>query len=335
MMNRGPRTRNRPADPSRRRSLTVLAGVACLPLAGTRSTAAGSWRWRGSALGAEAELLFAGAPAAAARVASEACMAEVARLEAIFSLWRGDSELARLNADGVLADPSLDMRELLAKALELASASQGAFDPTVQPLWQLYADLGAAGRLDPDGPPPHRLNRVRRVLGWRGVNLAGGRISLARPGMAVTLNGIAQGYITDRITALLRRHGFRHVLVQLGETCALGRPDDGDAWNVAVEVPGHPATSTVWRLRDRALATSAGAASPFDTGGRFHHLLDPHSGKSAHRFAGVTVEHDDATIADGLSTALSLLPVARGRVLLSRFGGQARYVFADGAVREV
>lgn len=301
----------------RRSAMTVLAGAACLPLAGD-GPAAPRHRWTGRALGGRADMLFADAVPEAARDAAAACQAEIDRLDAVFSLWRGDSELSRLNRDGRLAAPSLDLRAVLGRALDLAAASGGAFDPTVQPLWQAYAELSDQGVLAGRDGPPARIARALELVDWRGVRIAGGSIELARPGMAVTLNGIAQGYLADRVAALLRRRGFAAVLVQLGETYALGRPPGRDAWRVA-------GGGADWPLANRALATSAGAGSPFTADRRFHHLLDPHSGDSARRFRSVSVAHDSAAMADGLSTALAVLPRARGQALLRDVGGKARW----------
>lgn len=303
--------------PGRRQALTILAGAACLPLAGA-TPAADRHRWTGRALGARAEMTFAGTRAETARSAAVAAQAEIDRLDAVFSLWRGDSELARLNRAGRLAQPSLDLRDVVSQALALAQASGGAFDPTVQPLWQAYAELAAGGALGASGELPAAVAEARALVDWRGVRLEAGGVALARPGMAVTLNGIAQGYIADRVAALLRRRGFAAVLVQLGETYALGRPPGRAAWRVA-------GGDAVWPLADRALATSAGSGSPFTADGRLHHLLDPETGTSAQRFRSVSVAHERATLADGLSTALALLPQARGRALLQRFGGEARW----------
>lgn len=324
-----------PRNPGRRRALTVLAGLACLPLAGGGPSARSeAHRWTGTALGAKAEMIFAHVQAETAQAAAGACATEVERLEKVFSLWRGESELSRLNREGVLTAPSLDLREVLERALDLAEASGGAFDPTVQPLWQAYADAAAHGQLTPSGLPQHDLAEARALVDWRGVRLAAGRVSLARPGMAVTLNGIAQGYITGRIAALLHRRGFRRVLVRLGETYALGTPAGEPGWRLGVRVPGESAPMASCTLADRALCVSAGAGSPFEPSGRNHHLLDPESGRSANRFAAVAVEHPDAMTADGLSTALTLLSPSQGRALLRDFGGAARYKLADGGLLE-
>ena len=127
--------------------------------------------------------------------------------------------------------------------------------------------------------------------------------------MAVTLNGIAQGYITDRIVELLRRAGVTQTLVDLGETRAIGGHPAGRPWQAALEDPEAP--GRVWgevNLVDRALATSGDGGFVFDAAGRFTHLLDPRTGGSPRRHRAVSVVAPDATLADALSTAFSLMP---------------------------
>lgn len=112
------------------------------------------------------------------------------------------------------------MAELLARAVAIAELTGGAFDPTVQPLWALYArHFGTAGA-DPAGPPAAALEPALALVGHRHLRVSPDRIALARRGMALTLNGIAQGYITDRVAALLRAGGIAHTLVDLGEARA-------------------------------------------------------------------------------------------------------------------
>ena len=145
--------------------------------------------WRGIALGAEARLILAH-PDSDRLVA--AALDELARLERIVSLYRRDSELSRLNAAGMLDAPSTELVELLALAGLVHDATGGVFDPSIQPLWAAYAAAGAEGRAPTD---PERTAALARV-GWEGVTVDPGRITL-RPGMALTLNGIAQGYIVQ------------------------------------------------------------------------------------------------------------------------------------------
>jgi thiamine biosynthesis lipoprotein len=120
--------------------------------------------------------------------------------------------------------------------------------------------------------------------------------------MALTLNGIAQGYITDRVADLLRSYGFDHVLINMGETRALGSKLDGVPWNIKINN-----TNEVLPLADQAIATSGGYGTPFGATGQHHHLFSPGTGRSTSLWTSMSVIAPTATMADGLSTGLSAL----------------------------
>jgi thiamine biosynthesis lipoprotein len=322
----------------RRRALTILAagaGAALLP-APLSASSLRRFEWRGIALGTEVRMILYHRERAAARAAVSACVAEIERLEAEFSLYRADSALSRLNRDGRLDAPSHDMRRLLSACRHFADLSGGAFDVTVQPLWRLNAEHFAAHPGATEGPPPAALAAALALVDYRRVTVAPERVTLGH-GMALTLNGIAQGYITDRVADTLRARGWSNVLIDLGEIRALdGRPD-GRPWTVGLRETGRdPAAPGRARpglaLENRALATSAGSATPFDPSGRHHHLLDPRTGRSRNAFRSVTVMAPRATAADALSTALFLVPCSQAMRLL-KAAGPAEALIIDAAGR--
>jgi thiamine biosynthesis lipoprotein len=274
--------------------------------------------------------------AGAARRLFRLCAGELTRLEGLFSLYRADSYLSRLNREGMLPAPPPEFLDLLVRAQAFAGETEGAFDITVQPLWALYHNHFARPDADPAGPPPVALRRARGLVDYRRLDVAPQRVAFARPGMAATLNGIAQGYITDRICELLRVEGATSVLADFGENRALGGHPEGGPWRVGLLDPFDPGRlADVVELENRALATSGGYGFRFDRAGRFHHLLDPATGDSARRFASVTVIARDATTADALSTALSVLDEERGRAALARHGAEARLTYRDGRVQRI
>lgn len=299
---------------SRRRFITIASLAALVPALtpamgradGKAAAAPEVTDWRGIALGAEARLILVH-PQADRMV--QAALDEVARLERIFSLYRTDSELARLNAAGTLEAPSTELVELLALAGVVHEATKGAFDPTVQPLWAAYAEAGAQGR-EPTGD--ERRAAMARV-GWDRVQVDPARITL-EPGMGLTLNGIAQGFITDRVAARLSALGLTDVLCEMGEIVGLGHAPDGKPW---------PVTLTNGRavpLTDRALASSAPRATAFDAKGRVGHILDPRTGlPSDMRLSLVSVSAPTAAVADALATAGCLLDAAAFDTAVSRF----------------
>jgi FAD:protein FMN transferase len=323
---------------SRRRFVSIAACAAALPMFSPHAMAAAPAPvvWRGVAMGAMASMTLVHPDRAAAKRLIERCLAEIARLEAIFSLYRPDSALVRLNAEGVLDHPPLELVEVLSFATALARHSDGAFDPTVQPLFELYAGHFAAPNADPEGPPPARLAETLRLVDHRNVEVASDRIALGRQGMKLTLNGIAQGYVTDRVAALLAAAGLDNVLLDLGEVRGRGHHPEGRPWRAAVADPAATGeTLFTLDLRESAgglpaLATSAGYGMHFDPARRHHHLFDPATGHSAAHHASVSVAAANALLADGLSTALAATPPARCAAIVATYAPARAYVVGAG-----
>lgn len=295
--------------PSRRRLLTVMgaaAGFTLLPGAGsTGTTTAPRWTWRGTALGARAEMTLVHPDEAAAKKLIRLAVDEIERLENVFSLYRSNSELARLNRNGSLDAPSPDLVALLSTARHVSGLTDGAFDVTVQPLWRLYADHFSQAGADPNGPSAAAIETAKSLVDYRAIELAPAEIRLARPGVAITLNGIAQGYITDRVADLLRAHGIEQTLIDLGEIRALGHHPNGRPWRVAID--GREQDRPI-ELVDRAVATSSPMGTVFGQAGHHHHLFDPTTGRSSTAARPTSVIADSATVADALSTALAIMP---------------------------
>lgn len=280
---------------TRRRFLTISAGAAALAVA-PRARADDLYVWRGTALGAEAVIRLPRGADAAQTAAGAA--AEIARLEAIFSLYRADSSLTALNRAGRLDAPPPELLDCLSVVSRVHAASRGLFDPTIQPLWALYAERYAAGL----APDPAAISAALALTGWPRAQFDETRVTLA-PGMALTLNGIAQGYIADRITALLRAAGHSDILVNTGEYRALGGLPSGGDWPVTLAGSDRQVA-----LRDRALATSAPLGTTFDAGQSVGHILDPRSGRpAAARWRSVSISAPQAAVADALSTAACLM----------------------------
>ncbi len=321
---------------TRRRMVAIAATAAGSAfLTGARTAAAGDpVRWQGSALGAQVSIEIYHPDSTKARRLVEHCVSDVRRLEQQFSLYRADSAICTLNRTGILVSPDADMVALLKASLLFSDLTNGAFDPTVQPLWQLYADHFSSEKPDSEGPSAEKLAEALAKVGRNGLLVNEDRIALVNRGAAVTLNGIAQGYATDRAVETLREAGLSTTLVNMGEIRAIGARPDGMPWRVGLADPNRPSafTETV-DLVDRAVATSAGAGFHFDSSGRFTHLFDPATGHSPSRYSTVSVIAPTATEADALSTAFSLMPLSRVQELVAiRPNVQARMVDASGTL---
>lgn len=302
--------------PSRRRLLTVMGAAAGMTLSpGVGSTnAAPRWTWRGTALGANAEMTLVHPDEGTARKLIRIAVDEIERLENIFSLYRLDSEIARLNRDGHLYAPSPDLVALLSIARQVSELTEGAFDITVQPLWRLYADHFAQPDADPNGPSDAVIAAARRLVDYKSIDVTSSHIRFARPRMAITLNGIAQGFITDRVADLLRAHGIEQTLIALGEIRALGTRPDGRPWQVAID--GEESEEPI-PLIDKAIATSSPKGTVFERSGRFHHLLNSVTGRPSSMSDQLSVVAERAAFADALSTGLVTMS-AEDRVPLLR-----------------
>ena len=300
-------------NPSRRRTLRILAAGLAVPLGvlGLQSTQGlpRPVRWHGEALGAvSAMTLWSVDPARASR-ALRRMQSEIARMEAIFSLFRPTSELSRLNLEGRIERPSRDMVEVLDLSRRIAEASRGAFDPTIQPLWTLHAGNRA--------PDPGLIARVLPLVDYTCLTARRSVIRFGRPNMAASLNGIAQGYITDRITELLGNEGFESAVIELGETRVLGQAPDGQPVSIGLVNPNAPARilSQV-ALADAALSVSGGygQALPNGTGS---HIFDPRNGLSAGSLSQVAVVAPKSALADALSTAICVAGEGAAKSILS------------------
>jgi thiamine biosynthesis lipoprotein len=152
--------------------------------------------------------------------------------------------------------------------------------------------------------------------------------------MGLTLNGIAQGYVTDRVVDILRAGGIESSLVDMGEPRAVGFHPSRTPWRVGIADPDHPeqVDETIEAV-DQAVATSGAYGFRFDLDGCFNHLLDPRTGTSAHRYRSVTVVMPTAAAADALSTAFSLLPEDGIVNALRKVGGEVWLVTANGERR--
>jgi thiamine biosynthesis lipoprotein len=317
---------------SRRRLLALLAGSAATALPGPAAREETPFvRWHGHAFGAEVSLTIRDPDVVRSEAALRDCLAEIARLEDVLSLYRPDSALARLNARGALDAPPIELVEVLTAAGRMSANSDGAFDVTVQPLWSVYV----RAQRDPRGFE-ERLQEARARIGWQRLRIAPDRVAFAAPGMAATLNGIAQGYAADRIAARLRARGFTHVLADLGEYRALGGRTPDEAWRIGIERPDSDDLAATLALSDAALATSSPSGFRFDTKDERHHLFDPRTGRSATSWAQVSVIAADATTADALSTAIAVAPMDAAESLLAAGGGrEAVLIDAQGRLRRV
>ena len=252
--------------------------------------------------------------------ALDAAVHAIRHVETQMSLFDPASAVSRLNRDGELPRPDADLLRVLRLAQQVAARSGGAFDVTVQPLWLAWDAAHQAGRT----PTQHALSKAHALVGWRGLDVEPERVSLRRPGMGITLNGIAQGYAADLARERLRAHGIEHALLDTGEWAPLGRGPGDLAWTLAVAGPRAVAGGAVRAVaallaQGRSVATSSDAYSAFTADLRHHHIFDPRSGESPAQLASVTVLAPSCALADALTKVMFMGDLAGALGLAQRW----------------
>lgn len=265
-----------------------------------------------------------------AQRAVDAAFSELEMVDELMSIYRPHSQVSLLNRQGFLDNPHPYLLEVLNKSQSVARQTNGAFDITVQPLWDLYAAASKAGRL----PDPAALAATLARVDWKAIELSPQRITLGHPGMAITLNGIAQGYAADRALAALRKSGIEHALINTGELAAIGAKADGQPWSVGIQHPRQKdAYIALAKLDGRCLATSGDYETSFSPDHSANHIFDPATGRSPQAFSSVSIAAATGIDADALSTALFVLNLDDGMKLIRQTpGASALFVLRDGRV---
>lgn len=270
---------------------------------------------------------------AAARLI-EAGMAEFDRIEAAMSTYRPDSQITRINdtaaREAVRVGPELF--GLIDRALEMSVTTNGAFDITYDSVGQFY---DYRSRIRPDSAQiAGRLD----AIDYRHVQLdrAAATIRFARPGVRINLGGIAKGYAVESVIGLLRDAGVTHALATAGgDTRLLGNRGNGP-WIVGIRDPDDgDGLVTRLALQDEAISTSGDYERFFiDDGVRYHHILDPSTGRSAGGVRSVSIVGPDATMTDGLSTSVFVLGSEAGLALIESLDAyEALIIDTDHRVR--
>ncbi len=242
------------------------------------------------------------------------CSLRIREIESLFSLYDQDSAISRLNRDGKLENPQPEFLKLVRIALDYSEKTGGIFDITVQPLWNNRQEWKEAS-FDQRKAIQASWQKALTLVDFRKVIADEKIISFAKPGMAITLNGIVQGYATSEIAAILKEHGIDNALVDIGEYTTLGTAADGKFWTVELAANGEKISLPP----GRALAVSAGGGHTFDSEGRYHHIFKPSDGTNPRPKSTIIVTAPTATEADALSTTFTVASGAERKEILRNF----------------
>ncbi|RJG11174.1 FAD:protein FMN transferase [Massilia cavernae] len=254
-----------------------------------------------------------------AELAIEDALAEASKVDALMSIYSESSQVFKLNRDGLLEKPDPHLLAVLAHARGLSRLTKGAFDITVQPLWLTFREAALGGFL----PPAMLKQEALDSVGWEYVDAGPDLVKLRQPGMAVTLNGLAQGYAADLALAAVRARGVRHALIDTGEFLSDGALSaSGRPWTLGVADPREQGRlASAVRLVGRGAATSGDYESSFTPDFVHHHIFDPVTGDSPQELASVTVLAPTGIEADGLSTAFMVMGARKAHALAARLPG--------------
>ena len=248
-------------------------------------------------------------------------MAEMRRIDHAFSSYREDSELSRMNrlAAQDWVTVSDELMDLLVKARQISELSGGAFDVTYASAGRFY---DYRKQIAPDD---ETLAAAVEAIDYRYVELdvTSSRVRYRHPRVYVALGGIAKGHAVDRAVAILVRAGITQASVSAGGDSRIIGDRNGEPWTVGIQHPRDPERmAAVLPLVDTAVSTSGDYERFFERDGlRYHHILDPATGRSAEGSWSVTVLGPEATLTDGLSTSLFVLGPKRGLALVDRLPG--------------
>jgi len=266
-------------------------------------------------MGMQVRLVLYAPTEAEARDAATAAFAEIARLDAVFSDYRPDSELRRLSREAAPRPVSEELFLVLERAVELAERTEGAFDPAAGAITALWRAAIASGRL----PEAAAIAAARDRSGYDKVLLARANrvVTLSVADVRLDLGAIAKGFILDRALATLRGAGIEAALVEAGGDIVLGAaPPTHAGW--AIDVP-HLAGCTLI-LAGAAVSTSGDSEQFLEVDGvRYSHTVDPRTGIGITEGRTVTVVAADGLTADSLATALTLIDEREGDAVVAAF----------------
>ena len=263
--------------------------------------------WRGKSLGANSSITIYTEDEKHAKQTIQKALKEVERLENIFSLFRNDSDIVRLNKNGYLNNPKKEFVELLNFAQKISKLSDGYFDITVQNLWIAYSKFSNNEELLKE-----ELEKRKKLISWKNIEISNEKIAFKEKGVKITLNALAQGFITDKITQLFKQNGLENVLVNFGEFRSLGKPSQNRDWQLSINN-----TKNIISLKDLAVSTSASYGTKFNE--KYHHLFNPKDLLNSNSNESISVVAPSATLADAISTTLAVMPEEKREAFIKNF----------------
>lgn len=253
---------------------------------------------------------------AVAAAAIDAVIAEMHRIDELMSHYKPESQLSGVNRDAATAPVKVDpeLSRLIARALEFSEISAGAFDITYASVGYLY------DYREHRHPTEAQIQAALPTVNWRHVVVdpVASTVRFLRPGVRIDLGGIAKGHAVDSGIAILRARGITNATVTAGGDSRILGDRRGRPWVIGIRHPDDR-NRVIARipLEDSAISTSGDYERYFDEDGvRYHHIIDPKTGKSPHGVRSVTIIAPTSTLAEGLTKSVFIMGTERGLALV-------------------
>jgi Membrane-associated lipoprotein involved in thiamine biosynthesis len=266
-----------------------------------------------------------------AGVAIDAAFQRMAIAVAVLTRFDPTSPVARLNRDGHLENPPPELRDVLQRSLEISAVTGGDFDISVLPVLQFFesmrqpAVLAARDRL--------QIGEREPLINYRRIALDARGVRFTHPGMSITLDGLAKGYVIDQGIASLKASGIESALVDAGgDLRAISGSDSSRQWHVGIVDPADiNKVAAIVTIRNDALGTSGNYRIFYSSDKTLFHVINPHTGYSPLNYSSVTVMAETSVDADAMSVAAASMPVPRLREVMASQNDQWLVFSRDGS----
>lgn len=242
---------------------------------------------------------------------------KIDKLSKIASNYDPQSSLSYLNQNGYIENAPMELVEMIGLSLEYNKITGGAFDISVQPVLNLWSE---GLWKESEEVQQNKIDEALKLVDSSAIVVDGQNISFKRDSMAVTLGGIAKGYIIEKVIEYLETNGIENAMVNAGgDIETLGKKPDGSKWVISLENPDNTSEKiAAFKVAGEAVTTSGNYYRYFDPEKEAHHIIDPRTGYSAGECISVTIITESATIADILSTSVFVLGPVEGMELVEQ-----------------
>ncbi|MCB2160463.1 FAD:protein FMN transferase [bacterium] len=250
-----------------------------------------------------------------------ATLDHMANMESIFSRFIPESQLSLLNLNGYLAAPDAHFVRLIQQANLVSANTGGLFDISIKPLMDLYEAVKRAGTSVPDAT---EIQQEISKIGHKNITISDQEIRFTKPGMSVSLDGIAKGYIVDQGVAILNQAGFGNVIVEAGgDLFASGEREQSGPWQIGIQSPRQENPDLLQKisLSNCALATSGDYQQFYSPDMANHHILNPLTGYSSTFLSSASVLAPSCMLADAYATVLMVMDPMLGMELIEGMPG--------------